>query len=43
MVNYNTVLGWQMGPYNPWASTTNTKGAPILQWLFLRGDYESFY
>ncbi|MBE8722479.1 phosphodiester glycosidase family protein [Sphingobacterium pedocola] len=43
MVNYNTVLGWQLGPYNPWASTTNTKGAPILQWLFLRGDYESFY
>ncbi len=43
MTNYQSILGWQLGPYNPWASTTNTKGYPILQWLFLRGDYENYY
>lgn len=43
MNNYSSVLGWQLGPLNPWASTTNSKGYPILQWLFLRGDYETYY
>ena len=43
MNNYHTVLEWELGPYNPWASTTNSKGYPILQWLFLRGDYENYY
>ncbi|HWV68152.1 phosphodiester glycosidase family protein [Chitinophaga sp.] len=43
MNNYSTILNWQLGPGNPWASTTNNKGLPILQWLFLRGDYDSFY
>ena len=41
--NYQNVLGWKLGPQNPWASTVNSKGYPILQWLFLRGDYESYY
>lgn len=43
MNNYSTILNWQLGPGNPWASTTSNKGLPILQWLFLRGDYDSFY
>lgn len=43
MNNYNSILGWQLGPNNSWASTTNSNGKPILQWLFLRGDYETFY
>lgn len=43
MNNYNSILGWKLGPNNPWASTTNKNGKPILQWLFLRGDYDSFY
>ncbi|MBL1408091.1 phosphodiester glycosidase family protein [Sphingobacterium faecale] len=43
MNNYNSVLGWKLGPGNSWSSTVNSKGKPILQWLFLRGDYESFY
>lgn len=43
MANYSALLGWQLGPYNPWASTTNAKGQPILQWLFLRGDYDQYY
>lgn len=41
MNNYNAI-GWQIGPGNPWASTTNG-GLPILQWLFARGDYADFY
>ena len=43
MNNYNTILGWKLGPNNAWSSTTNKNGKPILQWLFLRGDYDSFY
>ncbi|MFD1771609.1 phosphodiester glycosidase family protein [Sphingobacterium suaedae] len=43
MNNYNSVLGWKLGPNNPWASTTDAKGRPILQWLFLRGDYADYY
>lgn len=41
--NYSSILGWELGPQNPWASTVNSKGYPILQWLFLRGDYEDYY
>ena len=43
MNNYNTILGWKLGPNYAWSSTTNKNGKPILQWLFLRGDYDSFY
>lgn len=43
MNNYKAILGWQLGPNNAWSSTTNKKGYPILQWLFLRGDYDKFY
>jgi len=43
MNNYSSILEWELGPSKPWASTTNTKGLPILQWLFLRGDYETYY
>lgn len=41
--NYSSILGWELGPQKPWASTVNSKGYPILQWLFLRGDYEDYY
>lgn len=43
MNNYSSILGWKLGPNNSWASTTNANGKPILQWLFLRGDYDTFY
>lgn len=43
MNNYSSVLGWQLGEQNPWASTVNSKGYPILQWLYVRGDYEDYY
>ncbi|HEU4551703.1 MAG TPA: phosphodiester glycosidase family protein [Chitinophaga sp.] len=41
--NYSFILQWKLGPNNPWAATTNKKGMPILQWLFLRGDYDTYY
>lgn len=41
--NYQNELGWQMGSQGPWAYSLTEKGYPILQWLFLRGDYEDFY
>lgn len=40
--NYQSVLKWEIGPGKTWASKMH-EGKPILQWLFLRGDYESFY
>jgi len=43
MNNYSAVLQWELGPLKPWASTVNANGLPILQWLFLRGDYDTFY
>lgn len=41
--NYQNTLGWKMGPQNPWAYSLSSKGYPILQWLFLRGDYEDYF
>ncbi len=41
--NYSFILGWKLGPNNPWAATTSTKRLPVLQWLFLRGDYDTYY
>lgn len=43
MNNYSSILEWELGPNKSWASTTNTDGLPILQWLFLRGDYDTYY
>ncbi|KAA2241994.1 phosphodiester glycosidase family protein [Chitinophaga agrisoli] len=41
--NYSFILNWKLGPNNPWAATTNKEGMPVLQWLFLRGDYDTYY
>lgn len=38
--NYKNTLNWSStGSGQVWSSTMNNKGLPILQWLFLRGDY----
>lgn len=43
MDNYASILGWDVGYGKTWASDTSDDGFPVLMWLYLRGDYESFF
>lgn len=43
MDNYAAILGWDVGYGKAWASVNSSDGYPVLMWLYLRGDYESFF